>query len=418
MIAIPAQPIDRPATAVAPLRVLCLDIEGGYGGSSRSLYNTIRYLPAGDVSCEVWHRKAGPIAAMYEALGIPARQEPSIRSVAAFHRQLPSINDTVQEFARLTFRDRSFRERIKREITERFDLVHFNHEGLWLLALMLRRMGVDLPFTMHIRRVAPASAIARFQASMINRAIDRLIFISEEERVHIRNNGCAVDGIVVHNAVEPFDPDTPPHPAIPQDDRFKVASLANYSWARGVDQIVDVAAALKRRGRNDILFVLAGNLEVPGSLPGPLGRIGRNGGGVRQWAIERGVEDMCLFLGHVSLPAQVIAGSQALIKTARRDFPWGRDILEGLGAGRPVLTTGTVETFVQTDVTGYLMHEFNPETAAAVLCDWAGNRDKCERLGSAGRERVMALCSGPGRSADVLGFWRSAVSLRQRGIEA
>lgn len=397
------------------LRVLCLDIEGGYGGSSRSLYNTVANLPPGEVECEVWHRKDGPIARMYDAIGIAARHEQDIRSIAAFHRQLPSINDTLQEYVRLRFKGGSFRRRLKQEITDGFDLVHFNHEGLWLLALMLRKMGVDLPFTMHIRRVAPANAIARFQASMINRAIDRLIFISAQEREHLVANGCTVDGTVIHNVVEPFNPDTAPYPAIPDDERFRVASLANYSWARGVDQIVDVAAALKKRGRTDILFVLAGNLDLPGSLPGRLGDIGRAGGGVHEWAVERGVDDMCLFLGHVTTPEQVIAGCAALVKTARRDFPWGRDILECLGSGRPVLTTGTVETFVQTGVTGYLMPEFDPETAATVLCEWADDRDKCRRLGEAGRKRVEEQCNGPARAADVLDLWRSTAISRKSG---
>ena len=48
------------------MRVLCLDIEGGYGGSSRSLYESIRHLPKG-VTCEVWCRRAGPIQAQYRA---------------------------------------------------------------------------------------------------------------------------------------------------------------------------------------------------------------------------------------------------------------------------------------------------------------------------------------------------------------
>ena len=55
------------------LRVLCLDIEGGYGGSSRSLFESIRHLDRDRVSPEVWCGREGPIQVRYRALDVPCR---------------------------------------------------------------------------------------------------------------------------------------------------------------------------------------------------------------------------------------------------------------------------------------------------------------------------------------------------------
>ena len=55
------------------LRVLCLDIDGGFGGSSRSLYESLRHMDHAQVAAEVWCRRDGPARARYAALGIPCR---------------------------------------------------------------------------------------------------------------------------------------------------------------------------------------------------------------------------------------------------------------------------------------------------------------------------------------------------------
>ncbi len=60
------------------------------------------------------------------------------------------------------------------------------------------------------------------------------------------------------------------HEAIPGDATLRIASLSNYDWVRGVDRLIDVAAALAARGRRDITFVIAGDMRLGGSLTGEL----------------------------------------------------------------------------------------------------------------------------------------------------
>jgi len=386
------------------MRILAIDIEGGYGGSSRSLYYSLKHMPEGAVAAEVWCRKVGPIQHAYADLGIPTRIEPGIRSIGAVAGLPNSLYDFVRGAAWLMGRDRGMVERLAKAAGT-VDLVHFNHEGLWLLARALRRL-VSVPFTMHVRKLLPSNVLARLQVSVIDRSVDRLVHISRGEQQVFARLGSRLTGTVIHNIAE-HPGHAQPHPAIPADGRFKVASTANYSWGRGVDRVLDVAKALKARGRGDIVFVFAGNLALPASLPGRLGEIGLAGGGLPDLAREAGL-DNCQFLGHVTKPEQVLAACDALIKAARKDFPWGRDILEAMRAARPVITTGTDPTFVETGLTGQLMPQFDTETCAETLERWADDRALAARLGREAQTRVAALCDGPTQAKALLDVWQTA----------
>ncbi|NJM84390.1 MAG: glycosyltransferase family 4 protein, partial [Tabrizicola sp.] len=76
---------------------------------------------------------------------------------------------------------------------------------------------------------------------------------------------------------------------------------------------------------------------------------------------------MFLFLGHVAEPETVLAACDVVVKPTREENPWGRDILEGLGAGKPVISIGRYDTFVETDATGFLMPDYDAGKLADVL---------------------------------------------------
>lgn len=392
------------------MRVLALDMEGGYGGSSRSLYYSLKNLPAGQAQVEVWCRKAGPIQDAYAQIGVPTRIEPNLRTFGAVTKVPHSLYDFARGAWRTLVADDGFMDRLA-EAAKRVDLVHFNHEGLWLQAWALRRRS-SIPLTMHVRKLLPHNWPARLQVAAISNSIDRLVYITEGEQAVFRDLGVRQAGQVIYNVAEPMA-EPVAHPDIPQDDRFKVASIANYSWGRGVDRVVGVAEALRKIGRTDILFVFAGNLTLPAGLPGELGVLGKIGGGVKELAERRGVAEQCLFLGHVTNPGAVLAGTHALIKTARKDLPWGRDILEAMRAGRPVVTTGTTTTFVTSGETGLLMPELDADTAARTLAAWADDRAELGRLAANARERIARLCDGPSRAADLLDVWRQTLGERE-----
>jgi glycosyltransferase involved in cell wall biosynthesis len=397
----------------SPLRVLCLDIEGGFGGSSRSLYQSISHMARSAVSVEVWCRRDGPIRARYDALGIPSHIMPDMPHISS----LPALSRNAFVYLRFLFSwpsGSTFRRKLA-DAARRFDVIHFNHEGLFLLMRHLRRRSPDAALTGHVRTLLSSNVFSRWQYRTLVRAADRVVFITENESENVaRMTGWSGVGPVIYNIVTPPQlQSSAPNSSVPRDARLKVAVLSNFAILRGTDRLVEIAQALVARGRRDILFVVAGNMRAHGSVPGELGRVMRRGGGLGDFIKRQGLDDMFVFLGHVAEPEGVLAACDVLLKPSRDATPWGRDILEALAFGRPVIATGRYSRFVEPESTGFLLPEYSPGAVADLLLRLDADRELGNRLGAAGAARVATLCDGRDRAADLLTVWRQAAVARQ-----
>lgn len=395
--------------AAEALRVLCLDIEGGYGGSSRSLYESLKHIDRAAIAPEVWCARQGPIQPRYAGLDIPCRAVsgmPRHSSLPRFSRNMLALARYWRDWRRAS----GFRQALA-EAAKRFDLIHLNHESLHGLGLWLRGMPRRPAITMHVRTMLMTGPFARWQSRRMAAGCDGLVFITENEQASFHAHlGRASDRAeqVIYNIAEPM-PDAARYAAMPRDGRLVIACLSNYAWVRGVDRVVEVAQALKAQGRQDVLFVLAGNMSLPQSLPGVLGETARAGGDLAAYAARMGVDDMMLFLGHVSEPETVLAASDLLIKPTREDNPWGRDIIEAMAAGRPVLSVGRYNRFVEDGVTGILQPHFDADTLAKRIAALADNRAAIAGMGEAAKRRALQLCDGAARAADLCAFWQHIV---------
>jgi len=390
----------------APLKVLCLDIEGGHGGSSRSLYYLLKHLDRTAVAPSVLCRRAGPIQDRYRDIGIPVALMPEMPKASALprlSRNLIQLAGHAREFVQA----RGALARLA-EQAGGYDVVHFNHEGLAGLAWWLRRR-CGRPQTMHIRTNVMPSAVARAQMRIISRAVDAVAFITANEERTFRSLGGTAPGRVIYNVVEPGG-DAAPHPDVPRDGRLVVASLSNAAHIRGTDRLLDVAEALLRAGRRDVLIVVAGDMRLAGGWPEPLAGVARAGGTLVDVVRQRGLQDFFLFLGHVPDPERVLAASDLLIKPTRHDDPWGRDILEALAAGKPVLSVGRDQTIVETGVTGFLQLEVDAAQLAREIVGIAEDRARLVRLSAAARQRVALLCDGTARARDLAQLWIEAAA--------
>ena len=394
------------------MRVLCLDIEGGFGGSSRSLFESLRHM-RGAAAAEVWCARAGPVLARYAEIGTPARATPGIPRFTA----LPRLSRNLVALARYG-RDWLAASRFRAELAARCadaDVVHLNHESLHGLGLWLRARVLGVRVCFHLRTMLPPGPFARWQSRRVAAAAHGVVYITENERArflaHLGPGGREPPWRVIHNIAVPVA-GASPSPAIPADGRLVVACLSNYAWVRGIDRVVDIARALRDMGRRDVLFAVAGDMTLPRSLPGELGATARAGGDLAAHARRMGVDDMVMFLGHVTDPESVLAASHLLVKPTREANPWGRDIIEALVAGRPVLSVGGYDRFVEDGATGVLQQEFDAAAMAGRIARLADDRGEIDRMARAGAARVAALCDGPARAADLLGFWRE---LARRG---
>ncbi|MEM8970654.1 MAG: glycosyltransferase family 4 protein [Pseudomonadota bacterium] len=396
------------------MRVLCLDIEGGFGGSSRSLYESLRFIGP-DFCPEVWCRKAGPAQQRYSQLDIPSvvhTDMPHISSLPLLSRNL----FIYYKFAANWRRTSNFRSELAARSDTDFDLIHFNHEGLFLLAQWLRRaLGSRITMTAHVRTHLPENAFTRWQYRGLANAVDGTVFITEMERNRVRRLvGKDVVGKVIYNIVS-NDDDVIPCLELQADTRFKIASTSNFAYVRGTDRLVDVALELKKMSADTrFLIVVAGHSKLTGRMPGQLGEIATRGGTLADYAEARGVGHMFKFLGHVPDTRPYVSGCQALLRPSRGNDPWGREVLEAMALGVPVVSTGKYNRFVEDGVTGVLRSTFDAGDFAAALIRLADDQSLQESLGQTARFRVQGLCNGPDRAAELSRFWSSVVERKTK----
>lgn len=393
------------------MKVLCIDIEGGFGGSSRSLFESVREIVTHGIEIEVWCRKSGPVIDRYRAIGVACRHEPGLPHISS----LPRFSRNLFAYGRFALNWRgtsAARARLLSRLTD-FELLHLNHEGLFLLARWLRPRTAT-PITAHVRTYLPSTVFSRWQYRTLVSSIDGAVFITENELERCTYlAGQPVNGQVIYNIASAPSAGARAQSDLDQDPRFKVCVLSNYSFMRGIDRLVDVASALKATGSTNIVFVVAGDMRLRGTLPGQLGKIARNGGTLADFAAHQAVADMFEFVGHVSDPEPLLFSCHMLAKPTRESNPWGRDILEALAAGKPVISVGTYNRFVEDGVTGILSATFNPHQWAEEIRRLAQDKDRYRTVSRNALDRIEALCAPRDRGKDLIAFWQESIAARQ-----
>jgi glycosyltransferase involved in cell wall biosynthesis len=353
------------------MRVLYIDIEGGWGGSSRSLFYMVSALDRARIEPTVWHRTSGPIGERLERLGIAHRIEPRIASIIPRARnnwkiwlasgprllRLPSLARSIREFAP--------------------DLLHLNYEGLVPLHVALCRTGARIPTVMHVRTMSPANAIYRAYARHINRHIDHLIFITENERDRARAAGVDLDRIshsVLYNPVSAEALSA--REKAPRSGALRIVYLGTLDHPRAPDRLIGLAAELRRLNVSCRIDCYGSPQRYRKLFIFPHRTLEE----LRARVDAEELGEWIVFHGHVSGPEEILRDADLLIRPARAGDPWGRDVIEALACGTPVLACGTYDRFVRSGETGYLFDHWDNATIAAVIGMLAADRALLLRL--------------------------------------
>lgn len=357
------------------VRTLHVDIEGGYGGSSRSLYELLRRLDRGRVAPLVAHRQAGPVTARYAAIGVPTAHVPEIASYVP--RAGKGLRNLVASLPRLRHLGRAADRLAALARDHRADLIHLNYEGLALLAPGLaRRTG--LPMVVHGRAHLPDDAWGRWLVRRLLPVADHWFFISpqEEARVRALADGRPVPGQVLWNiAPEPL-------PRRPFADPPEAVYLGSIDPTKGADRLIAIAAALDRVGAPPLVIAAYGQARARPRFAAAFARS----------AMPLG--HRLVLRGHTAEPEAVLASALALIRPSRENDPWGRDVIEAARAGVPVLATGTYQGVVVDGVTGWLFDPFDADAIARRLAALAGDPATWSRVGADAARRAEDRFAG------------------------
>ena len=367
-----------------PFKILYLDHEGGWGGASRSLYYLVKGLDRSRFEPVVWHRKEGPIEKSYDSVNIRAERSPDIVSI------LPLPNKNWKNILVTMPRLRHLPGLLLRMKRESPDLIHYNYDGLLPVAFLFRRI-CRVPTVMHVRHRFPVCGIAAWVARWITRNSDHLFFITENERNRFGELGVDLREVphsVVYNLVD--NEFRPMREKRPMGQALVILYLGNISAIKGADRLVDIGAALQKR-KIPFRMIVCGK---PDQLKKLL--VFRNPyfEDIQSRVRALGLSESIHFIGHVADPRDKLEEADVLVRPSIKNDPWGRDVIEALSMGVPVIATGSSECFIKDNENGFLLPEYSADAFAEKIRLLAENPHLLKKMLQCALESAERLFHG------------------------
>jgi glycosyltransferase involved in cell wall biosynthesis len=393
-----------------PIRILCIDPDSGLGGSSLSLYLSLLNMNRDGLLIEIWFACDSPLSRLYDQLGIKYKVVPSIVKLRSLRRLSRNVY-TFLQYLPIFFNNISAYREIAFIIKERFDLVHFNQEGTFLIAYWLRKHVKDVPFIFHVRTLLPKNWFTKLQVKIISLSTNYVIFISRDEQDRFYWAGFSLDNCVLYNIASlPKLDNTEIYSELKNDKRLKILSLSNFRWEKGIDRFIDIAQELVKQEReSDFLFIICGDMRITGELHNDFSEFANHGGEFEEYVNKLGLQNMFLFLGHIKETYAIISEIDLLLKPTREEFLGGRDIIEVMSVGKPVMAVGNGDQFVVTRKTGILYNKYNTNAIIKDLVMLLNNPDIIHRMGDLAKSKVNKMCNKKIQANKLLNLWKDCI---------
>jgi glycosyltransferase involved in cell wall biosynthesis len=341
------------------LKILHVDPETSFGGGERQVAGLIRHLA-----------KRG-----HESiLAAPAESRLAAIVPAADARLRPlAIRSDIDLVAALRLR--------RLAAVESPHIVHFHTSRAHAMSPWLRRYAGRAIVT---RRMDYPLRPGPWTNLLYNRSVAAVVAISEEVRRRLLAAGVRSERVrVIHSGVEP--------PAGLPGRAGRAAARERF----GLDDelAIGVVAALERRKGHDVLFHALARLAAAGGLRFccVVCGAGSERAALERLARELGIAGSVRFLGEQRQVADVLAALDVFVLPSRHEG-LGVAVLEAMAAALPVVASavGGIPEAVAAGRTGLLVRAEDPDALAAAIVELGRDRERARRLGSAGRDRVLA----------------------------
>ena len=367
-------------------KILCLDIEGGHGGSSKSLFYLLQKINKKKFNIKVICRRNSWLKNEYKKNNIKCEIDKSIPQYVILTKFSRSFFYSILFFFYLWPKSKKFREKLIKDIKKNnYDILHCNHINLFFLAIWIKNKIPNLKITFHIRTIFHPNKYGkwhiffRYTVKSLSKVCDYFIFISENEKKNIEQIlKKKVNGQVIYNPVIQQKNNT--NIVIQKKSKLKIVSLSNHDLVRGADRIIEVATFIPIDIRKKFLFLMIGDYLAKPSIYERVTGAANIKKNLIEYAKINKVDSMFKFYGYLKNPNKIVKKSDIMIKLARISNPWGRDVLEAMSFGKPSISCGTYKKFVQTDITGFLQKKYNPKKIAKWLIEILNNKKKYEKM--------------------------------------
>lgn len=244
------------------------------------------------------------------------------------------------------------------------DVIHYNSYTTLLAALPLGAR----PAVLHCREMlledAPLLPLTR---PLVRARVRELVAISPAEAEQARRV-FGLDASVIFNPAP-----VPGEPApMPDGDGLVYGMFSHVSPTKGHRLCIEAcglaAPELRLAGVRVRLF--GGRIGIHDALYRSL----------EQYIEDAGIGDVVSFQGFAVDPEAEMRAAHLVLRPDLTGHPWGRDVIEAMSQGRPVLAAGKSEVFIKPGETGELVKPGDAEALASAMAALA-DRERLTRMG-------------------------------------
>lgn len=350
--------------------ILFIDVEGGRGGASNSLFTFIKQLNREIFNSFLLICKEGPIIEEYRKLGIEVVKSP----LSLFNYQAISKDNFLILFLRfisMVLRIPGTLICLKRIIDEKkIEIIHINSIVILPTAVFCTLM-FKLPIIYTIREILANDILGRVQRKLLLWTSDKIIAISENEARQF-NEGAKDNKIIVrYNPVDiqSFQYCDDDRTAIRRqlhisDSTVVISTIGAIVALKGQDRIIDIVEGIKGKHKKKVKFLIVGKIPFI-KKKGFLERFMRISLSERKIdEFQKRIENMIVssdlqeyvsIIKHTKDISKILSASDIILRTSRLNDPWGRDIIEAMVNGRSIIATGIYNRLIEDNKNGFLI---------------------------------------------------------------
>ncbi len=341
------------------INVIHLDTEGGWGGSSISLFKIISSMNKNNFKSIVVCRKKGPIIKKYNSNKIEVEKNYNLYSFSA----KPSINNfklfitTIPQFLFFFSGIRKLFKIIKKN---KINVIHLNFEGFFLVGFILK-IFLSLPIVVHYRSTIPLDSFAHKIISyiIVKYVANYIIFISKTEKkkfFKIYPNLKKTKNEVIYN-ISSIKPS--------KNKLQKIGDLVfigNLSYWKGVDKLIPLAKKLQDE-RMNLKIKLYGDTRGEGKFKKKLIE-----------KLNKSKLKNIKLMGRINNPEKIIKNAFLVLRPSRHNDPWGRDVIDACSSGVPIISTGNLNDIIINKYNSFYVKNFNVDRVFYLITELLHNR--------------------------------------------
>jgi len=252
------------------------------------------------------------------------------------------------------------------------DVVLINgFQGVWYLPFLSKRQKKIL----YVRELLDMSRFdSRYTIKLINKYVDYVICITENERQNLPELNCPVT-VVFNSYEEDINAGEGVGILNGNHDDIRIGIFGTIQQAKGQYLLLNLLEKYRDEiDRLKIKFYVYGGKSTfttrKGGQEKLIAAVKRN-----KW------EKYFEFPGWVENVGEVMRDLDVVLRTDTSGCPWGRDIIEAMSNARPVIAAGQSQVFIKNHESGILYQPNNIESMWQAISEVCSSRDKRFELG-------------------------------------